>query len=182
MYKNEYIIFIILLLCNICICGKSINIKSDDGNFENLVKTINDYQSENELILNFEDRLYDMTKILSNDISLTGNIIFNGKNKKDGVIFDYGNDTKGRFSFFLSRNKNLIIKFENIIFRNNYRPPFYENNQIIFVRAEKDHFSLQFVNCTFQNNNNDLIRLEITYKNQLNYEEPELYIENCNFQ
>ncbi|KAG4086798.1 hypothetical protein H8356DRAFT_1086921 [Neocallimastix lanati (nom. inval.)] len=119
IYPILYYILFIPLLGILKVTAKDIYI--DNKNYYDLKNIINRNQENDVLKIFFVDDHYDMTIFPhSTDITITTNVIMSGK--KNGTIFDYKNDGKGRLVFsFTNNNKNPILKFENIIFEN-YNP------------------------------------------------------------
>ncbi|OUM68730.1 hypothetical protein PIROE2DRAFT_3415 [Piromyces sp. E2] len=147
---------------------------------ENIIK---ESQNEGELILKFENASYNMKDLeYATEFNVETNITFSGN--KDGTIFDYNNFKRGKFyiSFSTKNNNNnkIIVKFENIIFRNysggdNYRTK--DLYMILITLKIRIDINIVFENCTFSNNSQDLINFN-------NFNVSKVYVikfEECKF-
>eukprot|EP00833_Pecoramyces_ruminatium_P018319 jgi/Orpsp1_1/1192351/evm.model.d7180000092518.1 len=160
--------------------AKEFIIHNNDYSFTNINYIVNNYQDDNELILNFVDTYYDMRSlnIYSVEVNVNTNILFIGN--KNGTKFDYNNDRLGRF-IFIFNNKNLSVNIENIIFEN------FDTNgvdligvQILLINTYKCNFHFIMNNCVFENNKYRLIDLVTTCTNE-NQLEPQILFKNINF-
>eukprot|EP00833_Pecoramyces_ruminatium_P013753 jgi/Orpsp1_1/1187785/evm.model.d7180000060165.1 len=149
-------IFFSLLFYN-TVYSKEFYIKNDND-FKDLTHIINDNQNDNELIIHLIDNYYDMSVLpYTIDMSIITNISFIGN--KNGTIFDYKRDKKGRMIFNIINNKGETIKFENIIFEN-FNPDGVYEIEILLINAISDNYFFIVNNCTFQNNDYRILRTQ----------------------
>ncbi|ORY21775.1 hypothetical protein LY90DRAFT_676120 [Neocallimastix californiae] len=111
------------------------------------------------------------------DIPVQSNISFIGN--KNGTVFDYKHDKRGRLIFNYSTNKGETVKMENIIFEN-FNSFGITFTEILLVFATSDNFYFIINNCTFRNNENRIFRSEITCEER-SHSEPSIVFNNCNF-
>jgi len=174
-----YLNVIIFLFC-IKICyGKEIIIKNEDDLFYKFSNIVINYEGNEELILKFPDKKYDMLELdFSLELPVKTNITFIGTEKT--TIFDFGNEIKGSFKIFKSVEKSYFVKFENIIFQN-YSKDSYENKVSIFhLESTYNNMFITFNNCTFRNNNYEIITIDVLCSKNDVFE-PNLIINNCQF-
>ncbi|OUM63856.1 hypothetical protein PIROE2DRAFT_9525 [Piromyces sp. E2] len=135
-----------------------------------------------KLILDFVDDYYDMFRfkehnIYNTEITIQSSIIFKGNS--NGTIFDYKNNYYGNIHMSCEK-KELLVKFENIIFKN-FDPSSQHRVGIVTFMSAIDDFQLQFYNCTFINIivNNLVLHLNpvIIYP----VEKPQILYDKCNF-
>jgi len=161
--------------------AKQFTIKNKDSNFQNLDNFINFNQEKNGLIMNFVDDYYDFSLLpYTMDISVVSNITFIG-NSKGTTTFDYHNNKRGRLIFTYSnyKDKNQIVKFENINFVN-FDPLNAGDTEMIIIQANSDHFYFVVNNCNIQNNAYRFLRLD--YKcNKPSHNNTSVLIKNTNF-
>lgn len=179
-YLLNICINIFIIINIIMVDAKEFIIHNNDYSFTNINYIVNNYQDDNELILNFVDTYYDMRSlnIYSVEVNVNTNILFIGN--KNGTKFDYNNDRLGRF-IFIFNNKNLSVNIENIIFEN------FDTNgvdligvQILLINTYKCNFHFIMNNCVFENNKYRLIDLVTTCTNE-NQLEPQILFKNINF-
>lgn len=158
---------------------KEFNIKNGEPNFINLNTLVNSNQDKNELIINFVDDYYDMTKLsYTIDFVVDSNITFRGK--KDGTtIFNYGNFKRGRFVFAIPNNSGNVIKIENIIFEE-FDSKGEIGLDILLFMPSTDNYYAYINNCIFRNNNYRIMRIELNY-DKPSHEDPSVVFKNCDF-
>ncbi|OUM68069.1 hypothetical protein PIROE2DRAFT_4353 [Piromyces sp. E2] len=154
--------------------AKEVIIKNDD-NFPYLFDILNDYQIENELILNFVDTYYNMEllNVYTLDVTMISNISLIGN--INGTIFDYGKKYKGTFQIII--NKENTLKIQNIIFEN-----FYTQDVVhcIKINAKVPNFKIIISNCTLRNNDHSFFAFDLDYPQQVENDFHILF-SNCNF-
>ncbi|ORX56014.1 hypothetical protein BCR36DRAFT_395760 [Piromyces finnis] len=144
-------------------------------NFPSLRNILNNYQSDNELILRFVDSYYNMESLndFSLEVTLTTNISLIGNENR--TIFDYRKKNKGVFIFSIDNAHH--IKMENIIFEN------YSCQGFVFgirMNINSPNFKLTINNCTFRNNDHSMFIFEFLYS-QLVQEKIHVSFNNCSF-
>ncbi|ORX56027.1 hypothetical protein BCR36DRAFT_280853 [Piromyces finnis] len=157
--------------------AKLIKVKNNDDNFYNLKNLINNNQDE-ELIINFVDDYYNMTLIeaFSIDISLINNVSLIGN--INGTVFDYNHQgRKGPFKF--STEYNYSLTFENIIFTN-FNQELESFVYILAITSKTEQFHVYINNCSFKNNNYDLILLNFTSSKKIKVD-PQIQFNNTEF-
>jgi len=173
---NIYIIFISLSILEIN--SKEISIRNNDDNFINLQNIINENQSNNELVIKFEDDYYDMSKltfavelIVNTDIKIIG--------KNNGTTFDFNNDKKGKLTFSFLRNRGEIVQLININFINFFSE---ELVGVQLITVISNFYNFQFIvnNCNFQDNHYVIFHFKI-YCSKLSSMDTQFLITNSNF-
>ncbi|ORX45341.1 hypothetical protein BCR36DRAFT_358228, partial [Piromyces finnis] len=159
--------------------SKEIYISFNDENFNNLKDIINDNQVSNEgLVLYFNDSYYDMTNLpYTIDITVNSNISFIGN--KNGTVFDYKGDKKGRLIFNYFDNKERKIKIENISFEN-FNNFGIIDIEMIILNTKSDNIFLTFDDCIVRNNNYRFLRIDYAC-NMPSHSEPSIIFNNCEF-
>eukprot|EP00833_Pecoramyces_ruminatium_P008288 jgi/Orpsp1_1/1182320/evm.model.c7180000080817.1 len=177
MYRCLYLILLYFFIIYKKVYAKEFYIKNNDSDFYNLQSIIQNNQDNDDLILYFVDSYYDMTStpytidiVMSSNISIIGN--------KNGTVFDYNNDKKGRFVIKYN-SKGITFKIENIIFEN-FNPNGINQTEIILITSSSDDFFFILNNCTFKNNQHSLFRSTVTC-NIDSTTEPKIIFNNCNF-
>ncbi|ORX57107.1 hypothetical protein BCR36DRAFT_395258 [Piromyces finnis] len=176
---NIFYLFFILFFGNALL--KVIPIRNNDNSFTNILNILKENENDKELILKFEDYRYDMREL---DFAIEHNvkysIIFSGN--KNGTIFDYGSNIKGKFRFYFVENRKEIIKFENIIFENFNNEGYNANGifMLLFSFKFKNTYNIIFENCTFKNNSQDIINFSFEVLN-INDGKPTITFNRCNF-
>ncbi|OUM57725.1 hypothetical protein PIROE2DRAFT_17194 [Piromyces sp. E2] len=112
---------------------------------------------------------YDVT--VHSNISLIGN--------KNGTVFDYKNDKKGRLIFHYYDNKGAIIKMENISFEN-FNSSGLTEIDIIILYSSTDNIFFIVNKCNIKNNNYRFIRIYYTC-NTPSHSNPSIIFNDCNF-
>jgi len=163
--------------------SKSVIIKSDENYIylKDIIKN-NQNDNNNELILEFVDDYYDMLKysdfkIFNTEISVQSSIIFKGNS--NGTIFDYKNDYFGNIHMSYEEKNKMLVKFENIIFKN-YNPSSQYRVGFVNVITHTNDFQLQFINCTFVDVvvNSLVVHLD---PGKLFQVDPQIVYNNCKF-
>jgi len=178
-YSFAFALYILLALMRIQ--AKTIIIKNDES-YIKMKDIINNNQNDNELILEFVDNYYDMRKyksfeIYNTEISIQSFITFKGNSNE--TIFDYKSNYYGNIHMSYEGKKNMLVKFENITFKN-FNPISQIHVGFINVISHVNNFQLQFYNCTFIDNmvNNVVLLLE---PEKVNIIEPQVIFDNCHF-
>jgi len=162
----KYIIYILLsIFCKIY--AEEIIFESNNiNNFENVINEKS--QNEENLILRFKEKYYDMSNLSFERINLliNSNITFLG-GYSDKTVFDFKNSYNGMMNITYSNKTNIIVKFENIIFKNSGQ---YINQDdfMLSVNFYSDENYLKFENCTFIDNQYTLFKINMIYKNENN--------------
>jgi len=158
----KYIVYILLsILCKIN--AKEVIIESKDiNNIENVINI--ESQKEENLILKFNEKYYDMSNLPSKGINLfiTSNITFSGYSEE--IIFDFKNENNGIMNITYLENKwnnTNIVKFENIIFKN-FGQECKEKKYMFIIDSDTDMNYLKFENCTFIDNKHTLFKLNVS--------------------
>ncbi|OUM63852.1 hypothetical protein PIROE2DRAFT_9521 [Piromyces sp. E2] len=180
---NNIFVFFIISLSFYCIriYGTEFIIKNnlyDDKYFDSF-ETIGNNFYEEELVFKFEESYYDFSNLKKINFEFkfnkeTKNIYFIGN--KNGTIFDFKSGKGG--SFFINGINANSIKIENIIF-NNYNQR-GQNHMYLFAINVIYDTTVYINNCTFQNNDFELIGIN-TWSNKIKESEPRIIINNCNF-
>ncbi|ORX63531.1 hypothetical protein BCR32DRAFT_273406 [Anaeromyces robustus] len=182
MKLNFCFLLNILLIYLYNVYGKiTLIIRNNTESFSNLQEYINSYISAGhgeEIIVKFVDSYYQFSKLNTfsvNIFSYNINVTLSG-NDEGTTVFDYNNAKTGSINFVLYKN---IVKFENIIFEN-YHP--YDQSKIYVLGSvvEYDDFQLIVNNCTFRNNDYELIQLWSECKEKTQ-DTPQYLFTNCNF-
>jgi len=173
-------LFVLSLFGILKVYSKEITIKYNDNNWKKLKSVIKDNQNDNELILRFVDNYYlfvfdDLES--SMEISIYSNIKFIGNN--NGTVFDFDNNFQA-FKTEFSRNKGDILKYENIVFKNFKYHTLSEGIGIMYLSSKSDNFTLAFENCTFQDNYNSLLYLDVNNQ-KVSKNDYSVIINNCKF-
>jgi len=174
--QNYFFSLVILFIfyTNNNVFGKELIIKNDDDIFNYFYESIQNI-SDNEIIIKLVDNYYDMSllSVFIIDMSVYSNISFIGN--ANGTVFDYNEDKKGSFKVFIT--KNFSLKFENIIFEN-FNTKGYNDLYNILLDTSSDKFNVEFNNCTFRNNKEQLIGIASTYTNKV---DSQIIFHQCNF-
>jgi len=146
------IVYKITITCVNVINALELTIKNDEDDFINISDVIYDNQIDDELILNFVDSYYDMTKVSNSfDISVFVDVTIKGNT--NGTIFDYKNSfVKGISVDYPYPGQTL--KFENIIIQNFGNTEFDDEYGAIEIFAFFNDFNFITDNCTFRDNYN----------------------------
>ncbi|ORX42862.1 hypothetical protein BCR36DRAFT_374259 [Piromyces finnis] len=160
--------------------GKEYIIRNGDDFFYSINGIITNYEGNEELIFRFPDHQYDMlNQIYSISIPVNTNISFIGN--ENMTIFDFGFDKKGALDINKSIDKELYVKFENIIIQNFYSLNQYQSKISVFhVISQLNNLFVTYNNCIFRNNSNDIFTLDINCSKN-NIIEPNVTFNNCKF-
>ena len=181
MKKIEYFLFIWFIILNtfniyFVSATKVFSLKNDDYYFYNLDILINNNQDD-DLIINFVDDYYDMSlaEPFNFGITVNHNIALIGN--KNGTIFDYNNQgRKGPFKVSIFSDS---LTFENITFTN-FDQLSDNNVYMIAISAQTEQFHIYINNCSFIENNYDLMVFNFNSKRIIEVD-PQIQINNTNF-
>ncbi|ORX82768.1 hypothetical protein BCR32DRAFT_292411 [Anaeromyces robustus] len=143
---------------------------------ESIASTVTNALSSNDVKVILPDNIYK--------IPISGQNTFNIKNtltfySKDGSTFDFQNSEKGSFNINIGQglNKKKLV-FENIHFKN-----FKSDSLRMFdvkYSDETNTFSIEFINCTFDNNIGTIFNFGITCTSSIQ-SSPQVLFNNCRF-
>jgi len=175
--QNYFLLnFFLILFIVKNVFGKEHIIKNDDfPDYDSKIGIYFQNIPEKEIALNFTEDYYDMTllSVYTIDINLYSNITFIGN--ENGTIFDYKEGRKGVFGIYI--NKENYLKFENIIFEN-FSTNGQNNLLLFYIETYADKYNIEFNNCTFRNNKDQLISIISKFNSNM---ESRITMNNCSF-
>ncbi|ORX77656.1 hypothetical protein BCR32DRAFT_295479 [Anaeromyces robustus] len=160
--------------------SKEIIIHFNDTNFYNMETIINQNQNTNELIIRFVDNYYDLSLLwYSVELEIKANVSIIGN--KNGTIFDFKGDHRGRVCFNFIKTENVAVKVENLILQNFSTQGVYIEKEIIKVIAGKNDLQVIFNNCVFRNNDYHIIQYDIHTNNGEIFPITQFIFNECDF-